>query len=115
MLTRIVPMPTNGAGPAGTNVLALNANTSRSGRLNGTTAFQSRPNTSSHWPVGGSNFTIRPVSGAAAPAAFVLGPGRPPGAVAPPGVVQDPAVVKPSQTADSWIAAVWLPEWKAPT
>ena len=65
--------------------------------------------------VGGSNFTIRLVSGAGAPAAFVLGPGRPPGAVAPPGVVQGPAAVKPSQTAASLIAVVWLPEWKAAT
>src|SRR5688572_9879170 len=39
----------------------------------------------------------------------------PPGAVAPPGVVHGPAAVKPLQTADSWIAAVRLPEWKAAT
>jgi hypothetical protein len=74
--------------------------------LKGTTAFQSRPSTSRHCPLGGSNFTIRPVSGAGTPAEFVLGPGRPPGAVAPPGVVHGPAVVKPSQTALSLIAVV---------
>jgi hypothetical protein len=115
MLNRIVPTLVKGAGATVARVFASTAKTSRSGRSKGTTAFQSRPSTSSQRPVGGSNFTIRLVSGAAAPAAFVLGPGRPPGAVAPPGVVHVPAVVKPSQTAASLIAVVWLPEWKAAT
>src|SRR5262245_61476604 len=116
MLNRIVPTWSKGAGAAtGTRVFAFTAKTSWSGRRKGTTAVQSRPTTSSQCCVVGSNFTIRLVSGAGAPAAFVLGPGRPPGAVAPPGVVQGPAAVNPSQTAASLIAVVWLPDWKAAT
>src|SRR5262245_57931162 len=115
MLNRIVPTWSNGAGATVASVSASTANTSWSGRSNGTTAFQSRPGTSSHWPDGGSNFTIRLVSGAATPSAFVLGPGSPPGAVAPPGVVHGAAAVNPSQTASSWIAVVWLPDMNAAT
>src|SRR5262245_37344175 len=121
MLNRIVPTWSNGAGGTVARVPASTAKTSWSGRSNGTTAFQSRPSTSRHWPDGGSNLTIRLVSGAGAPAAFVLGPGSPPGAVAPgvtggkPGVVHGPAAVNPSQTASSWIAVVWLPDMNAAT
>src|SRR5262245_59547299 len=115
MLKRIVPTCRKGAGATVAKVSAFPAKTSRSGRLKGTTASQSRPRTSSQRPVGGSNFTIRLVSGARSPAAFVLGPGRPPGAVAPPGVVQGPAAVKPAQTAFSLIAGAWLPGGKAAT
>src|SRR5262245_65282597 len=122
MLNRIVPTCWKIVPAA--SVFALKAKTSRSGRENGTWLFQLRPSTSTQFvPL---NLTMTPVSGAAADAAFVLGPGTPPGtiplgkghAVAPAGGgsgVPDPAEAKPLRTHVSRIEVVWLPEWNAAT
>src|SRR5213593_2682009 len=115
MLNRIVPTCWKIVPAA--NVLALNANTSRSGSENGTWLFQLRPSTSTQFVP--SNLTMIPVSGAAALAAFVLGPGTPPGTVDWIGHcacgAPDPAEPKPSRTHGSRIEVVWLPEWNAAT
>src|SRR5689334_116872 len=112
MLNRIVP--TCGKAVPDASVLALNAKTSLSGSENETWPSQIRSSTSrqcrsSGFSVVPLNLTITPVSGAAALAAFVLGPGTPPG-VAPLGFgqlacvgVPDPAVENPSRTQGSRI------------
>src|SRR5258706_10990346 len=115
MLNRIVPTFVKIV--PGVSVFALNANTSRSGRLNGTWEFQLRPIESTQFVP--SNFTMTPVSGAAAPTAFVLGPGTPPGTFAwighCAGAAPAPAPAKPSRTHTSRIVVLWLPDWNAAT
>src|SRR5262245_48503548 len=117
MLNRIVPTCEKTVPAA--SVFALNAKTSRSGSENETWPSQMRLWMSSQWvPL---YWTMIPVSGAAALAAFVLGPSLPP-AVLPLGFgqlacvgVPDPAVPNPSRTQVSRIDVLWLPEWNAAT
>src|SRR5215468_6429247 len=109
MLKSVVPTPVKVV-PGASEVASI-AKTSSSGSVNWTAGLQSRPSGSLHALLAGSNWTIRPVSGAGAPEWSVLGPGRPPGTVTP-STVQGPAAVKPLHTAGSGMTVVWFPDLK---
>src|SRR5439155_15856931 len=90
MLKSTVPTPAKTFVCTGGVAAAPIANTSSSGREKRTAGLQLRPRPSSHRLVLGLSLTMSPVSGRAVPSKFVLGAGRPPGAVKnPPGGVSD--------------------------
>ena len=91
------------------SVSASMANTSSSGKVNRTTALQSRPLLSRHLP-SALAFTIKPTRGAGALAAFVAGPLTEPG-MALPDIVQGLSLLKPSHGSSDEMLVVWLPEW----
>src|SRR5262249_26386625 len=92
---------------------ALIVNTSSSGSENLTAAFQFRPSSSSHAPLGGVaglNFTMRPVSACGSPLQLLgFGAGGPPGDWPP---LQAPAPAPPLHTTPSLSAVVSFPESK---
>src|SRR5215510_12621551 len=126
MLNRTVP--TWSKIVPGASVFAFTANTSWSGRLNGTTLFQLRPITSTQFvPL---FWTMMPVSGAATDCShagsasscrqFVDGPGTPPGTLTGPdaqlaGAGPAPAPLNPLRTQFSSTVVLRLPEWNAAT
>src|SRR5438128_2086326 len=116
MLKRTVPTPAKTLVWTGGVAVALIANTSLSGSEKRTAALQFRPRPSSHRLVLGLNLTISPVSGCRVPSKFVLGAGRPPGAVKKPPVLfpttHGGALAPSSHTTPSESDVVRFPEWK---
>src|SRR5437773_10136707 len=116
MLKSTVPTPAKTFVCTGGVAAAPIANTSSSGREKRTAGLQLRPRPSSHRLVLGLSLTMSPVSGRAVPSKFVLGAGRPPGAVTnPPAAlptVHGGALAPSSHTAPSESEVVRLPEWK---
>jgi hypothetical protein len=72
-----------------------------------TAGVQLRPIESRHWPLGMSNFVMRPTSGPVTFSTLTFGAGSPPGN-APQGGADAP----PSQTGPSPTVVVWLPDLK---
>src|SRR5512143_2592358 len=110
MLKMVVPTPENAADCAGGVLVALIANTSRSGSENLIALSQLRPSWSTQWvPL---YFTMSPASGPLEPDVVELGAGRPPGYSGPMriGTRHGPALEPPLHTTPSLTVAVRFPE-----